>query len=514
MKRFLHAAVIAVAVGTVSSLALLPSSNALAQDTATPPAPTAAPTTVPAGDRFTAEARSVSSPIDLNGVFEPADALEVKIELDAFTQDMEVTQVAGHGASVSEGDVLLAVDPEDLQRTLKEARNHKALADINLSKAEVDAGLGEQSDALAARVAQRQLESAQEALSWFESVDGEAMLQGAEMMVERAQDSIEDQQDEIDQLQKMYKSEELTEDTADIVVKRALRRLRQSQEQMELTKKRADKIREKDYVDARQNLIDNLDRQKLQSAQMNNDQAQRKVQRESTMLSARAAAETAAEALAELEADAQKVAITAPADGIVYYGQINGGNWTGATEDALETGDNIKPGQVVATFFQPGRMHIVVDLPEGDRFRVSQGASATVTPTALQDVEVEARVAKISQLVTQKGPDRVFQITIELPAEMDPRIAPGFTAEVKIAAEGRELPVVPEGYVKDGKIRVQRDGKWETVSVKTGQAQDGMVQITEGIAPGEAVMPAEEPEALNVADEAAETVAEPAPVGK
>lgn len=504
MNRHLHITAVAAAVIAASHLAGWSLSPALAQDSPTTNA------TAPAGDeeagRFIAEAKTMPSPIRLEGVFEPADPLEVKVELDAFSEDLEVTQVAGHGAAVRAGDVLMAVSSEDLQKAIEEAGNRKALADIDLDKAQVDADLGEQADALAARVAQRKLENAEQALSWFESVDGQLILQNADLMVERAQDSIEDQQDELDQLQKMYKSEELTEETADIVVKRALRRLRQSKEQFELTRERARKMREKDYADARQNHVDALDRQKLEIAQLNNDQAARKVQREAAMLSARSAAEDAAEALADLQADAEKLTVTAPSDGRMFFGQLNDGNWSGASDDALKVGDDIKPNQAVATFFQPGRMQIVVDLPEIDRFRVSEGASVTVTPAALPDVEMEGQVARISPLVLQKGPNRVFQVTVELPSQIDERIAPGFTGTLEIAAEGKTLPMVPLEYVKGDKLRVERDGEWQTVPVKTGQKEQGMVQITEGIEAGEAVLPAEEPESE---EEEAATAEEP-----
>ena len=456
-----------------------------------------APATRPAA--FVAQARTASGSLSLQGAFEPAELTEVMIELDAYDQPLEVTQTAGHGAAVEQGDVLLAVETEGLEQALDAARNRKALADVNLNKAEVEARIAEESDALAARVAQRALANAEEAVSWFETVDGEAMLRNAEMMVERAQDSIADQEDELDQLRKMYKSEELTEDTADIVVKRALRQLRQSKEQLELTKKRADKIREKDYLDARQNLIDALDRARLESQQLDNEQAARKVQRQAEMLAARTAAEEAAEALAELEADAEKLTVTAPADGVFYFGRLDGGAWQGVDAEAVETGDEIKPGQAVATFYQPGRMQITVDVPEADRFKISEGATVTVSPKVLKDVELSGTVVKVGSLPVQKGPNKVFEATIELP-EVDGRIAPGFSAEVEIETPGEEVAVVPAEYVKDGKLRVERAGEVVTVEVETGQVEDGMVQITEGITPGEAVLPAEETEDVDVVD--------------
>ena len=65
------------------------------------------------------------------------------------------------------------------------------------------------------------MKEAEESVKWFETVDGPQMLKGVELNLEQAKNQMNDKGDELDQLKKMYKSEELTNDTADIVVKRA-----------------------------------------------------------------------------------------------------------------------------------------------------------------------------------------------------------------------------------------------------------------------------------------------------
>lgn len=434
-----------------------------------------------------AEAKSLPETIELTGAFEPAELVEVKIDLENFAQPLKIQKLAAHGQQVKKGEAVLEVDPEPVARALAAAQSKKAVADVNLSKARTDVDVANESDALAQRGAQRRLARAEEALSWFESVDGVAFLEQAEMLVQRSEDAVEDQTEELEQLRKMYQSEELTEDTADIVVKRALRQLEYSKRQLELNRKRAEKMKQKDYADQRQDLVDALDAQRLANEQLENDQAQRKVQREAALLQAQEAARLADEEYEKLKADAAKLAFVAPADGYVYYGQLTDGNWTGASADAVEVGDEVKPDQVVMTFYQPGAMQIAVDLPEKDRFRVKEGATAKVTPSALPDEVVEAKVASISPLAVQKGPARVFEVTLQL-SEADPRVAPGFTAKAELEAQGVARPMVPADYVKDGKIRVQKDGEVKTVEVKTGKADGKMVQVIEGLEAGDTVL--------------------------
>src|SRR5690606_34973583 len=199
MKRVISAAALVVATSIVAPVAI-----AYTQD-----APIRA--RVSTEGAFVAGARAIPETLELTGLFEPADLVEVKIDLDSFNQPLKVEKVAEHGQQVKKGDVLLAVEADAVKRALATAQNKKAVADVNLSKAETDARVGNESDALALRQAQRRLAKAEEAVSWFESVDGVNLLEQADMLVQRSEDSVEDQAEELEQLRKMYQSEELTQ---------------------------------------------------------------------------------------------------------------------------------------------------------------------------------------------------------------------------------------------------------------------------------------------------------------
>lgn len=501
MKRLIPALIV---------LAAAPVSLALVQDAQQASQNTAA---VEQDGAFVAEAKALPETIELTGIFEPAELVEVEIDLESFNQPLKITELAGHGQQVQAGEVLIGVDPEPVGRALAAAENKKEVADVNLSKVKTDMQVASQSDALALRAAQRKLARAEEALSWFDQVDGVALVEQADMLVQRSEDQVEDQTEELDQLRKMYESEELTEDTADIVVKRAIRQLEYAKRMLELNRKRAEKMKQKDYADQKQDLVDALDAQRLANEQLENEQAQRRVQREAALLAAQEAARQASEEYEKLKSDAEKLSVSAPSDGYVFYGQLKDGNWSGADGEALKVGDELKPDQVVMTFFSPGAMQITVDLPEKDRFRVSEGATAKVTPAALPDVKLEAAVKAVSPLAVQKGQNRVFEVALQVP-EVDERVAPGFSAKVEMESPGKSLPMVPAKYVKDGTIRVRKDGEVATVSVKTGKAEGEMVQITEGLEAGATVLPPEQPAAAEAAPAADQAPAADAPAAE
>ncbi len=130
-----------------------------------------------------------------------------------------------HGASVKKDDVLLSLDSDEIQRQIATAKIDLANAKAAADKAQADVDLGDQSDALAMKMQEEELDKAKGALKWWEDVDGKQMITSAELQTRGAKAAVDDQQDELDQLKKMYKTEELTNATADIVVKRALRNL-------------------------------------------------------------------------------------------------------------------------------------------------------------------------------------------------------------------------------------------------------------------------------------------------
>ncbi|HWP40845.1 MAG TPA: biotin/lipoyl-binding protein, partial [Tepidisphaeraceae bacterium] len=174
--------------------------------------PASAPATLPkpADDELTTVTTgTIEAVIELDGYFEPIDPLEVRIRPKAYQGALEIKSIAALGATVKHGDLILQIDPVELNRQLAEAENSLLSARANLHKAEADEYLGDQSDALALQMAQDELANAQAGLKWWEDVDGKQLKRSAELAVRDARNKVEDQSDELDQLKKMYKTEEL-----------------------------------------------------------------------------------------------------------------------------------------------------------------------------------------------------------------------------------------------------------------------------------------------------------------
>ncbi|MFN8583165.1 MAG: efflux RND transporter periplasmic adaptor subunit [Gemmatimonadaceae bacterium] len=162
---------------------------------------------------------------------------------------------------------------------------------------------------------------------------------------------------------------------------------------------------------------------------------------------------------------------------------------------------NASPGQTVGpstnlfTVADLRHVWITVDVYEGDVTRVTQGAKATVIPSALQGELFAGRVTYAGGVVDTVS--RTFKVRVEL-ENPGSRLRPGMFAQVRIRTTGSERSapiVVPEVAVQDlngkpivfvaGTAAHQFVARRLTVGAGTG---NGMVTVTSGLSVGERIV--------------------------
>lgn len=164
---------------------------------------------------------------------------------------------------------------------------------------------------------------------------------------------------------------------------------------------------------------------------------------------------------------------------------------------------NANPGQIVgpgANLFTVGDLRhvwITVDVYEGDLSRVRQGATATVTPTALPGESFTGRVTYAGGVVDTAS--RTFKVRVEL-ENPGLRLRPGMFAQVLIAAPpaaagSASALTIPEIAVQEvnGKqvvfVAEGTSGRFVTRPVTLGpRAAGGMLTVTGGLRPGERIV--------------------------
>jgi multidrug efflux pump subunit AcrA (membrane-fusion protein) len=426
--------------------------------------------------------------LDLDGYFEPIDGFEVRVRPRTYQGELRIVSAAEDGAKVAKGDVLLKLDDEDINQQIALAENELTSAKANATKAQADVKLGEESDALAMQMQKNDLDTATKALDWWNKVDGKHLLEQAELGVKNARANVEDQQDELNELKKMYKSEELTNATADIVVKRALRSLDISRISLSMYEDRKAKTTEFDHSNARQKLVYAIEQQKQAMAALVASQEQGAVARKTAMVSAKLALEKAEQKVKELNDDRDALTVKAPAEGVVLHGQLSQGAWQNASSKAFRAGEKVQPGQVLTTFFVPGKLKLVIDVPEAKVNLISKGLSTRVVPVAFPDATTVGTCESPAPSAQPKDGGQCFATTINL-EKVDSRLLPGEKASAHIQArELKDVLTLPVAAVSHGRVRVKgAEGKEDWRDIVTGASNSELVEIKSGLGEGDEV---------------------------
>ncbi|MGD1277526.1 MAG: HlyD family efflux transporter periplasmic adaptor subunit [Tepidisphaeraceae bacterium] len=430
--------------------------------------------------------------LDFDGTFEPSAPFEARIRTRSYQGDFIVARAVTTGATVAKGDVLLELESDRIDDQIAAAQNDLKLADANLAKAQGDVDLGQESDVLAMANAKISLANGQTDLKRWDEKDGPAFLVAAGLNAKIGDFEVESASDELDQLRKMYKSEDLTSETADIVMKRAVRILDLEKLMSQVAHAIQNRMAEFEAGIRRQSLSMVVDQQTLSIAQLDASQAQGRVTRETSLFSARAAVDQARRKLTELKNDRKNFSVISPIDGVVVYGSFEHGAWHEIEPSQLASGEKVKADQVLLTVYQPGNLRLRAGCPEGQIALVSAGSKVTVRPDALPGQSYQGGCEPM-RLIGQAGKaQQHFDVIVDLPS-VDERLAPGFKAEVKFdAGKLQNVLLVPATAVWRGKVWISKPGaaagSEEPRNVVVGYSNGQDIQIKSGLEEGETVL--------------------------
>jgi multidrug resistance efflux pump len=486
------------AVTATGWVAVSRTNRAIAQDSATT-APSTAPSTSPSAPPPPAGASAVRRgdlvlSLDFDGTFQPVETFAVRPHVQRFQGDFIIKKAVAPNTKVARGDSMLELDTDDINSQITAAQNELKIAQANLAKADADFKLGQQSDDLAMSIATNSTTNAQTELKRWDAIDGPMFLLESSIGSRIADYQVESATDELDQLHKMYKSEDLTSQTADIVVKRAMRVLEIYKVMMQVAHAGRDRIAQFDAAVRRQQLAWGASQQALNVDQLQAVQAQGRVLRLAAVATAQGAVDDATRRSAELIRDRQAFYIVSPIDGLVVYGAFAHKVWQAVEPERLAPGEKIAADQVVMTVYMPGKLRLIAECPETQVTLLSAGAKLKVTPTALSDLRYDATCDAIPTIGQMKGPQQMFDVAADLPA-VDERLAPGFLADVSFdAGTLHNVLMVPASAVWKGCVWVAQSGEKNPTEnaqkrgVVVGRSDGQVVEIKSGLSEGEFVL--------------------------
>ena len=428
--------------------------------------------------------------VKLKGVFEAATMAELMLVPKAWSA-LQVDKVVEQGTRVKKGDPVLWLDTEKIDEAVRNAEADEALAELGLEQAEEALRALEKTTPLDLAATERNQKRFDEDRKHFFEVELPYSRKSWAFSMKSAEFGLMYATEELRQLEKMYKADDLTEETEEIILKRARHNVERAKLKFEDAKNKIDKALKYDLPRSEENTKDTAERQALADAKARITLPMQLRQKQLEFEKQKRGRDEARKKLAKLKADRKLMTVKAPIDGIVYYGQCDRGHWNVAVAAALRKGGGLKPHQVFITIVQPRPMLVRTDVPEKELHQLKPNLEAVVTPTGYPDPRFGARLTSVSPVPIKEG---TFDARLAVnPARAD-AVLPGMTCSITVIVyHKKDAIAVPAAAVHaDGAKRYvlvkTKDGKHARRDVAVGRSASKKVEILKGLKPGETIL--------------------------
>ncbi len=429
----------------------------------------------------------------LSGTFLPSNSSAISIAPEIWTT-FSITSYVSQAAIVKKGDSLISIDTKKLDEHIAKEEKNRETDLLNLAKAKHDLAQLEISTPRSLAKYARAEKEALDDLKWFTEIGRPHEIESTNSGVERAELSLLYQKEELKQLEKMYSEDNVTEETEEII----LIRTRNSVKRGEFALKSA-------KISAARTLESSIPRnfEKLKhsakSATIDHAAAQKSLTRalETKRLDVAKAikADTEkVEKLAKLKTDRAMMNITAPANGIIYYGSMKDGKWNpGTASKILNVGSKIPANTTIMTFIPTSStLNLSAFATEAQLASLKKGAKGRASSTLQPYSSFPITVNSVS---THPEADSKYHVSITQNNAIQQNIVAGMKASIRVISDQKENAIlVPVTYLTladNGGYTVKlkmADGKTATRAVEISVANKEHAVITKGLEVGQVII--------------------------
>ncbi|MBU6326367.1 MAG: hypothetical protein KGQ89_01955 [Verrucomicrobia bacterium] len=429
----------------------------------------------------------------LDGTLLPDKAIPLAVDAKEWSL-FTILEILPHGSLVKKGDVLLRFDAEDFEKKLRDAGSAVDAGQLALANAEDDFKAAEKYLPLQLQAAISKDEEAGEEWEYFQKTSRDSAIKEAELALKQVELRADSEREELVQLEKMYKADDLTENTEEIILKRQREMVKAMAVNLELAK--LAHARTLGTTLPRLALKLERDAQNASIARRESEQSlPRSLKLKRIALEqARVDNKRQNENWGKLKADQQWFVIKAPADGYFFHGTIQEGRWT--TGDAVKT---LIPGGAVASK-RPFATLIPADVPLVMEAFVEEKVQAQLKTDLCGFASSAGRPeisfpVKIEKLAAAPGIDGRYRVTLSAKYPADLALAPGMSTTAHIICYQEDAALV----VPAKALHATDDGGWELeieqsesktsrVAVKRGRTSGDKVEILSGLAKDQVVI--------------------------
>ncbi|HLA84239.1 MAG TPA: HlyD family efflux transporter periplasmic adaptor subunit [Thermoguttaceae bacterium] len=430
----------------------------------------------------------------LKGVFEAKRTAPVSIWPKQWAAYM-ILKAAEHGKAVKQGELLIAFDPEKIDEAIEDLRSQIKLSDIEMTRLAEQVAAMEKLSPMDLAAVERRQRNAEQDFDRFMKVELPMSKKMSDFSLKRANEELVYAKEELSQLEKMYKADDMTEETEEIVLRRARNQVAEAEVFLKMAKLRHEEMKKMGFPRSVESAKESIERGTLGNRQA-------KVLLPLTLKKSwleleknKVARERLDQRLKELLADRALMTVKAPADGVVYYGECVDGKWTGMTMPAMfQRGASLPGKKVLMTVVETRPVLIRAAASENEIRYVREGVKGKARPVAYPQKAIDAVVTEVA---TAPNAQNQFDTRLLVTDQDVAPVMPGMTCVVKLIAyktdKALTIPPTALGTDKDDDLKyfvhvVGKDGKSARRDVEVGERTAEAVEIVKGLSAGDKVL--------------------------
>lgn len=409
-------------------------------------------------------------------------------------KELKLKSSAVHGQRVTQGQPVLQLDVEPWERAKRAAEQAVLAARLELEQAHKQAETAEQSVRLELEATELAAKVSREELDYFLEKGKAQQIESLQESLKSSEQYVEYAREEYEQLKKMYDADEITEETEEIVLRRAKNDLERSEYFLKNTRIRVERSIGVDLQRQEEQLKNAAARSQLdlELARLGRPQRLESVQLQ--LARAQVALESAERELAMLEEDRQLLTLEAQFPGILLLGAAERGQWkgSGGVEDLLVPEGTLPPNRPLMTVVGTERLLVQAKLAEKWLRTVKPGLSAQLVLTSGGNQRIPLECESVDHAPVEPGQYRAtFRFSRPTDsAELLPLLTGKIHGVVYEKANALLVPLEALQY-DQGTAFVQvvdASGQQRRQTVSVGEQDDKRAEIVQGLREGEYVV--------------------------
>ena len=441
---------------------------------------------------YTVARGSLKPKVQLDAIVEAVAMSPLKLEPKSWT-DLTILEAAAHGAPVKKGDVLVKLDTEKLKEQIDELEQDRPASALSMELAQADLENLVQTTPLKIETAKRLQRQADEDLAYFEKTSRAMKEKSSAYNVKNAEQRLDGAKEELVQLEKMYKADDLTEETEEIILKRQKFAVEFAEFGLETSKLNSEQSL-KTTIPREYESLKNLKRdQELALALAEQTLPKTLAKKKLDFEKSKRDQKKSDKKYNDLKRDMELAVVRSPMDGIVYYGACENGKWTtgAALARKLVSGGKLLANEIFITVVDPDKLILRSVVAEADLSQIKPGMEAKAAPVFMPDKKLTVKLTELGDVPLPAGG---FEARFSIEKEDGVRLVPGMNCKVSFGDSKKgDMLLAPKDAVftegKQGYVFVAKgDGKPEKRKVKTGESDTKMIQILSGVSEGDKIL--------------------------